>query len=565
MTTNITGKEYPIGKVFSSEFVFSIPPYQRPYSWTTEHAEILLDDLVTFMGDDNNAVAELEPYFLGSIVLIKADNQPKADVVDGQQRLTTLAILLSTLRPLVKNGLDGSITKALFEEGNPAEDTENRPRLTLRPRDQEFFNRYIQELDGISRLESLIDQKLPDAQANIRDNALAISKKLQAYSQEIREKLVKFIIQRCYLIVVSTPNFNAAYRIFSILNVRGMDLTSTDILKARIIGKIGEPEKQDKYTKHWEDLEVELGRDPFQEVFTHIRMIYLKAKPRENLLDGITNLVKPEEKPINFIDNILDPYAHAYDDIVNAAYESTHEAIRLNTLFDWLNRIDNKDWLPPAILFYARNTGENHSFEKLVKFFTDLERLAAGLMICRSNINERMERYGKLLAAIENGKDLYEANSPLQLTEAEKQSVRGQLDGNIYHIRNVPRYVLLRLDSLLADGSAAYQHNIITIEHVLPQTPKAGSIWLNWFPDQTLRDEWTHRLGNLVLLSRRKNSSAQNYEFDHKKSTYFVSNDGVTSFVLTSQVREETEWTPTVVQKRQKTLLKLLMDIWRLD
>lgn len=564
MTTNITGKEYPIGKIFSNEFVFSIPAYQRPYSWTTEHAEILLDDLVTFMGEDNGPVADLEPYFLGSIVLIKTENQPPADVVDGQQRLTTLAIILSALRPLVGNGLDRSISKALYEEGDAAADTVDRPRLTLRPRDQTFFNRYIQDSTGIARLESLMDQNLPDAQANIRDNALTISKKLEELSIEARERLVKFIIQRCYLIAVSTPNFNAAYRIFSILNDRGMDLTTTDILKARIIGKIGDSTKQDKYTKHWEDLEVTLGRDPFQEVFTHIRMIYLKAKPRENLLDGITKLVKPEDDPIHFIDNVLDPYAHAYDNIVNAAYESVQDAKKLNTLFTWLNRIDNKDWLPPAILYYAKNTGENHNFDKLVRFFTDLERLAAGLMIYRANINERMERYGKLLTAIENGNDLYAIDSPLQLTSDEKQSVRTQLDGNIYHIRNVPRYVLLRLDSLLSEGSATYQHNIVSIEHVLPQTPPIDSQWLKWFPDQEERDNLTHRLGNLVLLSRRKNSSAQNYEFERKKNTYFVSRDGVTPFVLTSQVREQKEWTPVVIKQRQQELLALLINTWRL-
>src|SRR5262245_28525829 len=95
----IHGSEYPIRKIFSNDFNFKVPLYQRPYSWTTEQAGELLDDLVSFIGPDSGAsVDELSPYFLGSIVLIKEESRPEAEVVDGQHRLTTVTILLSALR-----------------------------------------------------------------------------------------------------------------------------------------------------------------------------------------------------------------------------------------------------------------------------------------------------------------------------------------------------------------------------------------------------------------------------------------------------------------------------------
>src|SRR5579859_5417443 len=99
-TVNIHGQEFPILKIFSDEFFFEVPLYQRPYAWTTEQAEELFDDLLTFAGDNTELIEDLNPYFLGSIVLIKGD-APNAEVVDGQQRLTTLAILLSAIRALV--------------------------------------------------------------------------------------------------------------------------------------------------------------------------------------------------------------------------------------------------------------------------------------------------------------------------------------------------------------------------------------------------------------------------------------------------------------------------------
>ncbi len=76
MVANITGKEYAVGKIFSDDFAFSIPPYQRPYSWTTEHAQLLLDDLLLFVQEDGDPITERQPYFLGSIVLIK-NNDPQ--------------------------------------------------------------------------------------------------------------------------------------------------------------------------------------------------------------------------------------------------------------------------------------------------------------------------------------------------------------------------------------------------------------------------------------------------------------------------------------------------------
>ncbi|MDB6183276.1 DUF262 domain-containing protein [Paracoccus fistulariae] len=88
----ISGSEYPLAKIFSSDFEFIIPRYQRPYAWEIDQAQNLFQDLKDF-----SQAAPDEGYFLGSVVLIKNDDAPKAEVIDGQQRLTTLTILLAVL------------------------------------------------------------------------------------------------------------------------------------------------------------------------------------------------------------------------------------------------------------------------------------------------------------------------------------------------------------------------------------------------------------------------------------------------------------------------------------
>jgi len=555
----IHGESYPISKIFSDEFVFTIPLYQRPYAWTTEHAGELLDDLLTFMEDNAEDEDNINPYFLGSIVLIK-DYAPEALVVDGQQRLATLTILLSSLRSLTSRYAK-DITPFIYEKGSEIKGTPNRYRLTLREKDAEFFKEYIQDENGLEKIQNLDINRLTDSQRNIVENALYFREHLKSRSEEDLLSLTQFVIKHCVIVGVSTPDFDSAYRIFSILNDRGLDLSITDIIKADVVGKIPLNE-QDSYTEKWEDLEEDLGRDTFRDLFAHIRMIHRKTKPKDTILKEFRQYVDPASDPRNFVDNILIPYANAFDVVKKSSYQSYKHAEDVNSLLAWLNRIDNVDWIPPAVLYLSKNKDKPNM---LFDFFTDLERLAACLMILRANINQRLDRYGKLLTFIDDGgDDLYQLSSPLQLTSQERSEILNILNGNIYLSKNVPRYVLLRLDAALSDGSASYEYPLITIEHVLPQNPSDGSYWTKHFPEKEIREEFVHKLGNLVLLSRKKNSQARNYDFDKKKNQYFATDKGISPFVLTTQVLQEQEWTPEVIEKRQEDLIKTLGEIWKL-
>jgi uncharacterized protein with ParB-like and HNH nuclease domain len=129
----IQAGEQPIAKVFSSDYSFVIPNYQRPYSWKTDQVGDLLDDLTYFAFQEGD-FEDLKPYFLGSIVLIKGD-APAAKVVDGQQRLTTLTILFAVLREQLPD-LKGDITELIYERGSQLKGRPNRVRLSLRERDQ---------------------------------------------------------------------------------------------------------------------------------------------------------------------------------------------------------------------------------------------------------------------------------------------------------------------------------------------------------------------------------------------------------------------------------------------
>ncbi len=564
---SIHGAEYNIDKVFSDEFSFHIPRYQRPYSWTTEHVGELLDDILNFIKSEGNIdILEINPYFLGSIVLIKGDD-PESQIVDGQQRLITLTILLSALRQLMQSDDAKSITKFIYQEGNRMTGTPDHYRLTLREKDAQFFQENIQDKNGINKLFNIDSDGLSETRKNVIENTCFLLAQLENLSESERVRLAKFIITRCFLVVVTTPDFDSAYRIFSILNDRGLDLSHADILKADVIGKIPS-NQQDIYAEKWDNIEEMLGREMFQDLFAHIRMIYRKSRSKDTILKEVRQYIKPDSNPQNFIDNILIPYSDAFYKIKYEKYQATNRtkgaitSKKINFWLSWLNRIDNFDWLPPSILFFSLNGDKQ---DQLIRFFTDLERLAAGLMIQRYNINKRIERYGKLLEVIEQEESLYSNDSPLQLTPQERTNIRRILNSDdIYSFKNVPRYVLLRLDSAISEGTAIYDYPIITVEHVLPQNLPQNSAWNDWFPTPKEHRKYVDCLGNLVLLSRKKNSSANNYDFERKKKKYFAIGGGISPFVITMQVLEEEVWTPEVIESRKDKLLKVARSVWRL-
>ena len=555
MPAKITATEKNLVQVFSDNYFFEIPLYQRPYAWTDEHVEELLDDLIDEMRRDSDA-----PYFLGSIVLIKSDDNPKSEVVDGQQRLTTLTMLLCVLRDISSdNNLDDFIRQA----GNEFKGTEDRYRLSARRRDRSFFEEKIQRMHSLEDFLQLDPVSFSDSQTNMFENVRYLKRELLKLDDWERRKLATYVAQKCFLVVVSASDGDSARRIFSVMNNRGLDLSPTDVLKAVVLDAITDSQSQDEYAVKWESIEEELGRDDFRDLFAHIRMIYRKDKLRGSLenefqtyvLNGLTS-----KKAIDFVDDELEPYADAYEIVSRSSYESTEDAEKVNALLRHLNRLDNFDWIPPAIAYFRLTKGQT---SRLLKFTRNLDGLAYGLFIRRANINERIDRYAQVISAIESEDGLFEASSPLQLSPEEKTEILDRLDGDIYSQVRLRTPLLLRLDSVVAEEGASYQHPIVSIEHVLPQNPGDDSQWMKWFPDEEERKRWTHRLANLVLLSRRKNSRASNYEFERKKSEYFQKH-GTTTFALTTKVVDQSEWTPTILKCRQQELIGALRKHWRL-
>ncbi|GIF49826.1 uncharacterized protein with ParB-like and HNH nuclease domain [Asanoa ferruginea] len=559
---SLKAHEHPLKKIFSADFDFAIPDYQRPYAWGTEQALQLLDDL-----EDALDQGSTEPYFLGSLVLVKPDeNQPAAQVIDGQQRLTTLSILFALLRDLAeKPDAQVVLGDMVLEPGVALDGILPKPRLRLRPQDSGFFAAHVQTPGRFDGLLTLSDHALAtDSQRAIRDNAKALRGRLSAWTDEKRSALAGLARNRTFLVVVSTPDLASAHRIFSVMNARGLDLEPSDIFKSDVIGAV-DPSRKVEYARTWETAEQNLGRKPFADLFLHLRTIVAKTRGQRELLiefpQQVLNAYLESGRATDFIDDMLIPYATAYSHVLNRDYDQHDPAWRkVNNWLQRLSQLDNNDWRPPA-MWALKNHDNDPQF--LDVFLRRLERLAASMLLRRVYTTPRVTRYIDLLRHLDGGAGVKAV--AFDLSPDERQETREQLAGELYKALPVRKYVLLRLDELLANApGVSYEHKIISIEHVLPQKPRSDSQWLKDFSDNE-RAFWTHRLGNLLLLNRSKNGQAQNYDFATKKEKYFGVAAGVTGFALTTTVVTEPVWTPEVVERRQTEFTAALIKEWELD
>lgn len=560
MTTQLSpieAHERTIGQVFSDTYAFEIPPYQRPYAWEQEQARELLSDLLDAM---DNIATSGGVYFLGSIVLIKGPAEPRSLVVDGQQRLTTVTILLSVLRDLSEND-EMRIDRRtyVFQKANADKGTQERYRLLLREQDRAFFSKHIQKPEATNNLP---DSKFLDGSCQrIAENARYFRDKLSTMDEGLRNRLVAFIIQRCYLVVVAVPTADAARRIFTVLNARGMDLKPTDILKADLLQRAGE-EREAGLAKRWEAIEQAVGRDKFAELFGHIRMIFEREKPRSALEDGFPKVVKPFNGDAEcFVSNTLEPISDALALLANPVAIQNQFGVGAARAIRSLDRIDNKDWMPPALLrLWKRTNGDNAD---VGNFLIALERLAYYLFVIRADVNERMARFATVMDHFDPRPEKPNVQNGLLLSPSEQLDFIAALSGPLYRKSRVCKPVLQRLDEALSAGGASYDE-LVSIEHVLPQTVEEGSEWALLFPDETQREEWTHRLANLVFLTRRINTRASNWDFETKKEKYFRSEDGTSPFPLTQGVLTIDAWTLEHLGKRQSQLLDVLCKVWAL-
>lgn len=532
MTTNKKGQidsaKIVIREVFS-RFWFRIPYYQRAYVWGKDEISELIDD-VSYASEHNPD----GQYFLGSMVLRTAtQTQPgvsfeEHELLDGQQRLTTLMLMLACIRDReVDENLENACRKMLYQKESSWENIPGRNRLVYEIRDDvgEFIERHVKEDRGslgtdLADIAKSTNVSLANMAACMLTVHASFDDRERFPSVGDFGRFVKFLLNNVLLIYVATEDLDDAFRLFTILNDRGIPLSNSDILKAKNLGAIRSEKDRGKWAKYWEDIEGEMGRDEFDRFLSLVRTLYVKDKAREGLLKEFDDRIYGTEPPLltlgtatlAAVRNCKDAYDEAI--LLDGLPTDLGNAYR-NRVNVMRRGLPGTDWIPPVLAWYRK-----FKAKRLLDLIGHTDNKFSADWIVQLTPTQRIGNLNGILKTIEAAATPDEA---LQdgVFDFDRSSLAALLDGTIYGKR-FAKYVLLRLEYLLASHDAPLNlPDEISIEHVLPQTPAETSRWVRAFTEEQ-RETWLHRLGNLMLVSKRKNISLGNLDFSEKRVRYFA-------------------------------------------
>jgi len=553
MGKKIESDKVILSKLFE-DFWFLIPEYQRPYVWTPDNVNDLLEDL--WFAYENNTEDE---YFVGSLVLKKITESSfdEYEVLDGQQRLTTFALMLSILKNKTNdNKTKRAIEESLFQEAIPVKGIPERPRIVYKIRGDS--DKFLKEF--VLKSSKLIDGR--DVSVKNMANAIKTIEEFFENKNDKIEGFIDFLFNNVVFIYVATEDREDAFRLFTILNNRGIPLTNADILKAINVGeieKLGNKKLAEEYAKKWEDIQNELGED-FDRFLGFIRTILLKEKARKSLLEEFEEKIYNANKLAKGRETIdlLNRYYEIYTKIIDfspsdkplsdQSEEKNNEYKNLITVMK--TTLPSTDWIPPLLHFYNKFWDEF-----LLKFLRKLEFKFSSDWILYFTPTQRIENMNRILKRIDNADSPDEVLNDPDIFKVNINDLRNALSGDVYGKR-FTKYVLLKYEYLCQDNSQFVgSYSLISVEHILPQNPPIGSKWREWFTEKEI-EEYKHQLGNLVLLNCRKNSSLSNLDFNKKKDKYFKGS--ISAFPSINYVMQKQEWKKEDIEKRTSDMIEKL-------
>lgn len=540
-------------KIFSEEFWFIVPQYQRPYVWQEENIQELIDDLYYDFENKQNS-----EYFLGALVLKRTTEKEfrEYEILDGQQRLTTLCMMMAVIRDLIKKPqYKYTLSQMIYQEENELLKVPSRNRIKYNTRDKvkDFVKDYI-IANGSTRKRDLVNYH-EDTNISVSNMAKAISTMHTIFeNKENLESFAVFLLNNVLFIYVSTDNTEDAFRLFTILNDRGIPLSNADILKSINIGEISE-EDLDEYSKHWEYLEEKYHKG-FDRFLSFVRTILLKNKPSSNLLDEYEkniyqkNILKKGKNTIDFLielDGIYDKIIDLNDENLSNEYKNLVTIMKLG--------LHSDEWIPTVLSYFLK-----FEYYNLDEFIKKLEYKFIGDLMSNVSPSKRRENLNNIIKTIEivskeNIDILFENR---ELFDIDKNIFRKNINGDIYG-KKYTKYLLLKMEYLMNDNSV-YLSNYkeISIEHVLPQNPLKKSHWRRDFTEEQ-RKLWTNKLSNLVLISNKKNVKLANLDFKKKKEEYLKNRMDVFN---SSKIflDKSSKWDETNLRNRQNIMVNMLIN-----
>ncbi|GAA7908574.1 hypothetical protein HpBT056_05580 [Helicobacter pylori] len=309
--------------ILKDELYYQIPIYQRPYQWTEENCEKLLDDLLS-----SYECYKESDYFCGSLVLIAISEDSKAktyDVVDGQQRLSTFILLAKVLATLYSERLDPKRKSQEYLQESWSDRHEYKGKKKKKRLDFELVGSSAKK-DFQDALDFFDNSHASNNKNNYLKNAICLKNYLEKKEIGDINDFIEWLYSNVVFITITCPDVDKALRIFNVLNARGLPLHATDIFKGELLKKLTEEKEQEELATRWEDLRQKCLDNGFaMETLFSQYLAYLNPVTSREKMDKRLNTQfdKLQKSPLEYLDGVEDFY-NAYVEVLEMPDRYAH-------------------------------------------------------------------------------------------------------------------------------------------------------------------------------------------------------------------------------------------------
>ncbi|RWX51707.1 hypothetical protein VU01_10942 [Candidatus Electrothrix marina] len=549
-------------QLMGNGLLYRVPPFQRDYSWSADEWDDLWQDFLSLHTTEEEPI-----HYMGYLVLQSSDSK-RFDIIDGQQRITTISIILLAAISLLHD-----LAQAESINDKRAEQLRNsyigyldpvtltaKSKLTLNRHNDRFYQDYLVPL------QHLPQRGLNASEHLLRKAFLWFKARLKADLEASGEAIAGFVdqtVDRLFFTVITVTDELNAFKVFETLNARGVRLSATDLLKNylfSVISKEGAHVTELKtLEERWEAIIGLLGSDSFPEFLRVFWNSGHKLVRKTHLFKTIRQAVSDRGQAFALIRD-LDRHARIYGALRNPL-DTSWERDERNSL-QQLQMFNVRQ--PLSLLLAAFDhfgDTDRNSFKQILRAVTMLSFRYN--VICGLPGNELERVYNAIAVQLADGtftsaravitalQPIYPEDKVFKIAFADK-SLRTTSSRN----KKVVRYILFELERCCSNISYDPDNSAYTIEHILPEHPEQG--WDTF--DDRQHENAVYQLGNMTLLSASANRELGNAPYQEKKTVYAQSEFAITQGIS----RRYDDWTPAAIASRQIWMASQAVSIWNI-
>lgn len=555
-------KTVNLNDVLGNGKIYRVPQFQRDYSWGQDNWEDLWNDISIVRTSGS-------PHYMGSVVL-QNDGSKEYLIIDGQQRFTTLSILtlafIARIQKLSDDGIDVEANKERVDilmrqyigQKDPAS-LRYSSKIFLNENNDGFYQQRLLTFKPPINVSKLSDSEklMWEAYVFFLKN---IEKDFKTQSgEELATTLNKVIGDFLMFIQITVKDELNAYTVFETLNSRGVDLTSTDLLKNFLFSLVAKSKTDlDQVKSQWKKIIDAIGLKEFPVFLRYYLQATKQMVTKESLFKVVKQYVKINSDVFDLLDH-LETYAYIYVALNSPDDELWVIDKEIRNYINALKIFRVTQWKPLAMVAFEKL--EVPDFKKLISSIVSISYRYN--VIAKLQTNEMEKVYSK--AAINLFKNL-QPTYQTALNDVRALYLNDDEFKNYFQIKQFNttnsndkkqlRYTLYKLEG--QDGGAFYdfESDTGTIEHILPES--YPEIWRESFTEDEYQRN-LYLLGNLTLLEPAKNNKeAANEDFEHKKEIYNTS-----KYAITNKINYGS-WTPNTLKQRQGQMAKLATAVWKI-